>query len=140
MDDKGNRKINPLFYPFLFATFVYGFGFLFFGWWSGVESSSLYQSFYGLHSILPAIWGVCATAAGLFAMALLLFRHGAYGHVAAQFGWLVWLFAAIVYGIGGYWLPLFTVAVPNAYFWVYYYFKVKQYERDKEAGLLTDPQ
>jgi hypothetical protein len=32
-----------------------------------------------------------------------------------------------------------TVTVPNLYFWVYYYFKVKWYMRSKEAGFIRDP-
>jgi hypothetical protein len=139
VDATEKQKINPLFYPFLWATFVYGLGFVVFGSFNFVSVSSLFQAFYTIHPWLPRVWGGFAIVAGAAAMALLLLRHGKWGDIASMFGFLVWLFALIVYALNGFWLVLLTVTVPNLYFWVYYYFKVKWYMRSKEAGFIRDP-
>ena len=140
IDANEKMRINPLFYPFLLASFIYGLGFLFGGitGWTGVTSSSLYTALYGFHSWLPQIWGVGSTLAGGSALTLMLRRKGAYGEAAAMFGVIVWLFAAITYAMGGYWLVLVTVTGPNLYFWVFYYLRLKWYEREKKYGNLVD--
>lgn len=140
VDSTETRKVNPLFYPFLVSTFLYGLGFATLNWWSGVSSSSLFQAFFAIHPWLPIIWGVAAVLAATAALVLLLRRKGRFGELAAMFGFLVWLFALIIYAMNGFWLVMATVAAPNLYFWIYYYFKVKWYERQKDLGLLLDPQ
>lgn len=139
--DEQKRAINPLFYPFLFATLIYGVGFLALGGWSGVNSSSLWTALHALHPWLPSLWGLGATLAALSATALLIFRKQEWlGEFAALFGFMIWIFAATVYAINGFWLVLLTVTIPNGYFWGYYYSRLKWYERQKRVGLLTDPQ
>lgn len=137
VDAKGT-KINPLFYPFLFATIVYGLGFSLLGGWSGVNTSSLFGAMSNLHNWLPTLWGVCALLAGGFAVAMMLLRHAPLGSLAAMFGFLVWLFAGFVYLLNGYYLVLLTVTFPNVYFWVFYYMRLAWYNRAKKAGLIVD--
>jgi len=55
-----------------------------------------------------------------------------------MFGVLVWLFAGITYGMNGYWLVVLTVALPNGFFWVFYYWRLAWYKRAKKAGILID--
>lgn len=133
-------RINPLLYPFLWATGIYGLGFAFLGHWSGVSSSSLYTAFALVHHWLPALWGFAAVLATILAIALMLTRYsGHLGHAAALLGFLVWVFAGCIYAINGYWLVMLTVAAPNIYFWAFYYLRVKWYETTRRTGELQDP-
>lgn len=139
IDAAEKQKINPLFYPFLFASLLYALGFTFLGWWTGVSTSSLHTAMTAIHVWLPEAWGVVTLVAVVFALILLLGRRWAnLGEYAAMMGFLVWTFAAMVYILNGYWLVLLSVALPNAFFWCYYYVRVKWYERQKDAGLLID--
>lgn len=139
VDAEGKQKITPLFYPFLFSTFFYGLGFAAAGHWSGVYTSSLFTAMTNLHPWLPLFWGLAALTACVLASILILGRKWPWmGEYAAMFGFLVWLFAGFVYLLNGYWLVLLTVAIPNTFFWCFYYVRVKWYERQKKAGLLVD--
>lgn len=130
-------RITELFYPFLFSTFFYGLGFSLFGWWSGVNQSSLFICMNAIHAWVPIVWGVGAAVAVILAVILLVGRKWPFlGQYASMFGFLVWLFASWVYILNGFWLVLLTVALPNAFFWLYYYVAVKWYERRKNAGLI----
>lgn len=140
IDDAEKIRINPLIWPFFWATYFYGVGFALLGNWSGVSKSSLYQSFYELSPGAPLLWGIAAIAAAVSAMILILYRVQPFGSVAAMFGFMVWLFAGIVYAEGGFWLPLITVAIPNAWFWTFYYLRYRWYVHQKSLGLLTDPE
>lgn len=140
VDDSEERKINPLFYPFLGATFFYGVGFVFFGWSSGVNRSSLFIAMTEMHVWIPEVWGFFAILSVFMAFVLILTRtFPVIGSSAAIFGFLVWLFACWVYILGGYWLMLLTVAIPNLSFWLYYFVRVKWYSHHKEAGTIKDP-
>jgi hypothetical protein len=139
IDDDGKVTVNPLFYPFLFATLIYGLGFTLFGWTSGVNTSSLYGALVAMHTFLPALWGSVAILAAFLAFfAILTRRTHVVSASAAMSGVLLWLFAAITYLQGGYILVILTVALPNMFFWVYWYVRLKWYQRQKAAGLLVD--
>jgi CHASE2 domain-containing sensor protein len=139
VDKSHNEKVNPLAYPFLIATLLYGVGFFGLGFWQGVALSSLFQSLFDLNSILPQVWGILALTASFSAFVTIFTRKTKWwSGIASMTGVLVWLFAGIVYGMYGYWIVLITVAVPNLFFWVWYYFRVRSYERQKRAGLV-DP-
>lgn len=139
LDDEQNYKINPLIWPFLFAIIVYGLGFALFPDFYFVNSSSLFQSINGVHDWLPVAWGTGAALAGTSALTMVALRRSVFGATAAMLGFLVWLFAAILYLINGYILVLLTVACPNLYFWVFYYMRLKWYDRLRKAGRLHDP-
>lgn len=140
VDEDEKERINILFYPFIWATFFYGLGFAVLGWWSGVSSSSLYKALYVVHPALPPIWGLCALAASMLALSLILTRRRNWlGNTASMFGFLVWTFAAIIYAMNGFWLVFVTVSMPNTFFWAWYYTRVMWYAREKEAGRIRDP-
>lgn len=134
-----HSKINPLIWPFLLATTLYGLGFMLLGDWTGVSSSSLFGAMYDLHNFLPTLWGLVASLAGAAAVTIIARRSGWWGELAALLGFSVWLFAFFVYLLQGFWLVLLTVALPNLYFWTWWYFRVKWYERQKKAGIIIDP-
>lgn len=125
------HKVNALTWPFVFATLVYGIGFVALGWWSGVQTSSLYQAMYLLSPGVPALWGALAILAALLYLTLVISRTRGYGEMAAMLGFCVWFFAGLTYLLNGFWLVLFTVAAPNIYFWAYLYILVKDYQRGR---------
>lgn len=140
LDDTEQHKINVLIWPFIFATLVYGLGFMLFPGFYFVNSSSLFQSFVGVHHWLPEIWGAAAAFAGSSALAMVATRKSPLGATAAMLGALVWIFAGILYAMNGYLLVFLTVACPNLYFWVYYYLRFKWYDRLRKSGKLHDPE
>lgn len=139
VDAELSQRVNPLIYPFLFATTLYGLGFLFLGDWSGVSTSSLFTATIALHKFLPALWGLFASLAGILGFVTLLVRQPFLGEAPSFLGFSVWAFAAFVYILNSYWLVLLTVALPNLYFWVWWFFRVKWYEREKKSGRIVDP-
>lgn len=139
VDEEQRTKINPLIWPFFFAIIVYGMGFALFPDFYFVNSSSLFQSLDGVHHWLPRVWGAAGVVAGASALAMVTLRKNFFGATAAMAGFLVWLFAAILYAMNGYLLVFLTVSGPNLYFWVFYYMRLKWYTRAKKAGLLHDP-
>lgn len=77
--------------------------------------------------------------ASVFAIILLITRtRGGLGEFAALFGFSVWMFAGGTYAVNGFWLVLFSVALPNIYFWGWYHMRIKWYGRMKKAGELID--
>ena len=94
-----------------------------------MASSSLYQAMLSMHPYVPVGWGIGASMASGFAIVLLLRRRGWWGGIASITGWMVWLFAAIVYVMEGYWLVFLTVTMVYGYFWVYYYLSIKDFQR-----------
>lgn len=139
IDNEQTTKINPLVWPFFIAITIYGLGFLFFTPFDWVASSSLFQSFNGVHTWLPQVWGFFAFIAGLASTTMVLFRKSFLGATAAMSGFLVWLFALIMYTLNGYFLVAVTVAGVNLYFWVFYYFRLRWYLRMKKRGIIHDP-
>lgn len=139
IDEERTAKVNPLVWPFFMAMTIYGLGFLFFSPFDWVSTSSLFQSFASLHSWLPRIWGGFALVSGLSAMAMVLYRKMVLGGTAAMSGFLVWFFACTVYVMNGYLLVAVTVSGVNLYFWMYYYFRFRWYNRQKALGKIHDP-
>jgi hypothetical protein len=140
VDDEERQHINILFYPFIFATFFYGLGFSAFGWWSGVSTSSLFHAFMNMHPAVAPVWGACALLAAILAILMVTTRYASWlGSLASMFGFLIWLFAACTYIANGFWLVVLTVAIPNAFFWAWYYMSVKRYARRKDTGQIQDP-
>lgn len=140
LDASEKARINPLVWPFFFAITIYGLGFALFPDFYFVNSSSLFQSLAGVHDWLPQIWGAAAFISGASALAMVALRRTILGGTAAMFGFLVWLFAAILYAMNGYLLVFLTVSGPNLFFWVYYYIRLKWYLRMKKLGRLQDPE
>ena len=140
VDDKHKQAVNPLVYPFLFATIIYGLGFIaspILG--TAVSTSSLFTAMGALHNFLPPLWGICALLAGTLGTYCLLTRHTKYiSATASMLGVMVWLFATFIYIGNGFFLVTLTVATVNLYFWVWWYIRLKWYQRRKAAGLLVD--
>ena len=123
-----DKPVNPLAYLFFLATFAYGLGFVFFRWSSSAALSSLYVAMGGIHGSITLIWGGLAivTIAGV---SVTLWRQvGRVPELSGMLGVLIWLFASTCYVMGGYYLVVFSVGLPNTLFWVWY-FMVMSYIR-----------
>lgn len=137
LDAEEKTKLNPLIWPFILGTFVYGLGFLAFGWTPGVGASSLYATLFDLHQWLPAVWGGSAALTGILAVYCILTRKvHIVSEATAMLGVLVWLFAGFCYLEAGAWLIALTVSAVYCYFWVFWYWRLAWYKRAKAAGLV----
>lgn len=114
------KPYNPLMYPFLLTTFAYGFGFTFFNeaW---VSSSSLYMAMFEMRTWMPNVWGAVALTAIVLNVITLMTKHLQVAAAAAFLGAMVWFFAFFVYMLGGDWLIMISVTLPNLLFWIWYY-------------------
>jgi len=122
--NENGEPYHPLMYPPLIASFAYGFGFTFFTA-SWVTTSSLYQAMFAIQSWLPHVWGIAALIAVVLNLVSLVFRHRKYEPPPTFLGVLVWLFALLVYLLGGDYLITVSVTLPNLLFWIWYYFDFK---------------
>lgn len=124
---------NPLTYPFLIATFFYGAGLLLLGSTSGVKDSSLHAAMLALGGAIPTLWGVVALATIVLGIVFLLTRIPSLARASGLLGFMVWIFAAGCWIVTGGWLLVFTVALPNTYFWVWQYFSLSKFQaQDKD--------
>lgn len=114
------HKDNALMYVFFFGNFIYGAGFATFGFWSGVNTSSLYQSMHEVEPWLPKIWGMLLVAAVLLCVVPLR-RY--LGGIGSYLGIACWVYASLVYFLTGYFLVFLSVSIIYLTFWVYFNFK-----------------
>lgn len=122
---------NPLMYPFLLITLAMGISFVFFSGTDPVQASVLYQLTIGhLPDASTSIWGVVAMSVAVVHLIAIQVRRAWLGSLVTMAGVLLWLYATLIFGIYGYWLQFFTAALPSLFFWVWYYFFVKEYHRE----------
>lgn len=126
---------NPLTYPFFIATFFYGLGFLFLGGFTGVKESSLHAAMLALGGVVPPLWGAAALAAIALGVTFLLTKAKTIARLSAMVGFMVWLFAACCWLFTGGWLLVFTIAIPNIWFWVWQYFSLSTFQREAAEDL-----
>ncbi len=115
--------LNPLMHGFLFLTLVLSIAFLFFGDTASVQAFVLYQNTLSLDNGFVNLWGII----GLIVMASHTAAFWIRGFWGAQlmrlnvFGGLyLWVWAATIYVLGGFWFQLLVFAIPNIYFWLWY--------------------
>jgi hypothetical protein len=129
---------NPLLWPFLFSTLVYGVGFaLVLPFTGGLGGSSLYTAMVALHPIIPIIWGYTAIFTILGGATFLLFNIPPFGKVSGLIGFMVWTFAAFCYILSGDWLVLLAVTAPNMWFWFWQYLSLSLFRREDELDRKT---
>jgi len=126
----GDAPINPFMYVFTYITAVFGICFTFFPHVSGAYQTFLYElTTLQTQEFTTSIWGLCAIVAVVIGLVALNYRKRWMGNAASMFGFLVWLFAAVTYAVGGFWFGFLVAALPNVYFWAWMYFKTEQYHR-----------
>jgi hypothetical protein len=59
------------------------------------------------------------------------------GKISGLIGFMLWVFASFCYILTGGWLLLFSVALPNAYFWVWQYLSLSLFRREDAEDKAT---
>lgn len=127
--------LNPFILPFLFYTFVSGFSFVFFPHTAAVQASVLHQlTLAHAPDVAISIWGVIAMAVSIMAVVGLLVRHRWMGEVTTWAGFGLWSFSVIIFAVYGFWLQVFTAGFINLFFWIWYWFMVRQYYNNHEPA------
>jgi hypothetical protein len=131
------ENFNPLSFPFLAATFSYGVGFTVFAGTSGTQASSLWAAMTTIAAVTPFIWGVVCVLTILVGLSFLMFNVPPAGKISGLVGFMLWVFASFCYILTGGWLLLFSVALPNAFFWVWQYLSLSLFRREDAEDLQT---
>lgn len=131
------EKFNPLTWPFFLATFAYGLGFLAFFFTDGVSKSSLWLAMHSIAPSIPLIWGAVAVLTIVVGLTFLMFNIPPAGKISGLVGFMLWVFASFVYILTGAWLPLLSVALPNAWFWVWQYLSLSLFRREDAEDVAT---
>jgi hypothetical protein len=124
------RAFNPLIWPFLISTFAYGTGFAFFTDSSTISKSSLYLAMRDINPVAPYIWGGIALATIVMGITFLLYNIPPAGKASGLIGFMLWVFASFCWGFDNGWLLIFSIAVPNLYFWFWQYLSLSEFRRE----------
>jgi hypothetical protein len=120
--------INPLAHLFFYITFVFGAAYVFFGDTAPVQASILFiESKSQFNSSVLSIWGVAAIITTMLNTWLIGSENTKNSHWGAMLGFLLWMYAFLVYALGGFWFQLLATAIPNLAFWAWYYFAIIRY-------------
>lgn len=80
-----------------------------------------------VHTIIPPIWGALLLFVSIANYFVLAYRLLNLGAATAFIGFLCWMFASIMFAQQANIVILLSVGVPNLWFWVWYYLRVKLY-------------
>lgn len=131
------EAFNPLIWPSLFSTLVYGVGFMVLAHTDSIEQSSLYRAMSGIHSLAPLLWGMVAVATIVVGLTFLLFNIPPAGKVSGLVGFMVWVFAGLCWVLtGGLFLAL-AVAFPNIWFWIWQYLSLSRFKAEDKRDAKT---
>lgn len=128
---------NSLIYPFLLTTLSYGIGFVIFKHTDAVSKSSLFEAMHNISPFLTDIWGILAILVIFVSLYALIFDRPPVGKVNCFIGFLLWFFAAVIYVLSGGILTLFSVAIPNLFFWTWHYFSLARFRREVKQDNAT---
>lgn len=131
------ETFNPLIYPSLICTLVYGLGFTIFSWVDSVNSSSLHRAMTEVNPIIPPIWGSIAIATIVVGFTFLLFNVPPAGRISGLVGFMLWVFAGICWSITEAEFVVFAVAVPNLWFWIWQYLSLSRFKGEQERDAAT---
>jgi hypothetical protein len=114
--------LNPLAQIFFAINLIDGLSFLFFSGSSAVQSIGF--AALAPHLVVP--FGVLLLVVSLLNVALLVTNRFYWGTAAAMLGFLVWVFATVLYLTGGLYLAMLIHPLPQVAFWAWYFFAVKR--------------
>lgn len=118
--DTGQR-FNPLMHVFMFLLLAFSLGMLIGD--PSVMATELYSQTAEIGLNAVNLWGAVGVITLIFHTAGMLIR-GRWGPHLLRFavfgGCYVWLWAAVIYIMGGFWFHLVANALPNIMFWVWY--------------------
>lgn len=132
-----NKKHNFLMHPFLLMTASYGVALTFFQHTAPVQQSILY-TLTVTSGVIPhnalSVWGIVALVVTVFNFVGIMVRNKALGTAVSMGGFMLWVYAFMVYAMYGYWLQVFFAAIPNLMFWGWYYITINRFH-DSESDL-----
>ena len=108
-------------YPVIWATTMYGVGFVIFTLLPGTPSSSLYAALDGLNHVLPTLWGMVAAVGGAGSFLAIYLRRHRWLKFTSILSMVAWGYGLIAYIFSGYWLVVVAVALPSLWLWVLIY-------------------
>jgi hypothetical protein len=88
-------------------------------------------------AVTPFIWGVVCVLTILVGLSFLMFNVPPAGKISGLVGFMLWVFASFCYILTGGWLLLFSVALPNAFFWVWQYLSLSLFRREDAEDRAT---
>lgn len=132
------ETFNPLMYPSLICTLVYGLGFTVFSWWDSVSHSSLYTAMVEINPNIPVIWGSLAVLTIIVGFTFLLFNIPPAGKVSGLFGFMLWVFAGFCWWLTDGQFVVFAVALPNLWFWIWQYLSLARFRREENEDALDE--
>lgn len=119
---------NPLVHIFFYITFVFGFSFTFLNDTENIKNVILFaQSEKSIGYFVISVWGVAAmliTIANTYSVV-----NRKFSPAPALLGFMLWLYAGVIYGMTGFYFQLAVVGVPNLIFWGWYYVQIRAYGR-----------
>ena len=137
---QSGRTLNPFMHVFLFMLLGLSVAFLFFGDTLSVQSVVLYsETIRETSRGIVSAWGLIGlTVIILHTVAFLiqgkiglnLLRGALFG------GFFVWLWAAVIYIQGGFFIQLLVFCFPNLYFWVWYALEWAKRKRGDEVAFV----
>ena len=120
--------INPLAHVFFYITFIFGAAFTFFGYTDTVRTAVLYaQSERQFGSWSLSAWGVCAMIVTVWNTYIIIARKP--NSAGAMLGFMLWLYAVLIYLSGDFYFQILVAAVPNLIFWGWWYIRLRRFFR-----------
>lgn len=121
---------NPLIYPSLMTTLVYGFGFVFLSTTGGVGESSLFSAMTTVGGFIPHVWGVACLITIAVGITFLLLNKPPAGRISGIMGFALWVFASFCWGLTGGWFLVIALGIPNMWFWIWQYLSLARFNRE----------
>ena len=131
-------RFNPFLPFFTFQNLVIGIFFTLGSYITKINSLVLFE---GLDALLPAvlaanIWGGLLVLVFIGHCVGLYYRSEIICSIVAMTGFVLWLYAFWVYLFSLSILALLAIAIPQLYFWGWYFVKFRRYHKDLDAGLI----
>jgi hypothetical protein len=114
-------KDAPLVFLFLLTSLSYAVGFTLFGGTEAVGKSSLFKAMENVDTSIPHLWGAILLVALAFTLGGIYFRRSMVISLAAIAGFMLWLFATLIYALEHNWLTMISVSFTSMCFWAVAY-------------------
>jgi hypothetical protein len=128
------ETFNPLIYPALISTLIYGIGFTFFSWEGSIAHSSLFAAMTLISPIAPVIWGAIAILTIVVGFIFLLLNKPPAGKFSGLVGFMLWTFACACWILtGGTFL---AVGLPNLWFWMWQFLTLSRFRAEEKSDAI----
>ena len=137
LSSERNEKFNPLIWPFLLATLAYGIGFTVFNGTEAISKSSLYQAMENVYPGSSFVWGSLCVLTIVVGLTFLLFNIPPAGKVSGLVGFMLWIFATICWAFNDGIILVFSIGIPNTWFWFWQYLSLSLFRREDAEDAAT---